>query len=313
MHDNKEYRAYCHTYAEDIPLFHQPWWLDAVAGNDEWQGLVSSTLFRGKPSILPIYLTQKWGFTKIHKPLLTTYQGPWWAGIDELSLNEQMKLVHKTWPEIIHQLPRTSSFRHTIAPSFQYAYPFVEVGHQLSLRYTYTLDVSASAAQLFANFRRDVQRNIKKYSSLYHLVESEQLADLYPLVRAVYQRQAQNVPFSFATLNKIFLAAQQQEQVKLFLLQNSEGTLVAGLLLFFDYRKVYLLVSGVSPAGRKAGAMQVLIWETLQRLQKPPRTFDFCGSMLPKIAAANRAFGAVPSSYLEISKSSRFLKLIDSI
>jgi hypothetical protein len=310
MFNNQKYRDYCNTYASDIPLFHQPWWLDAVAGEDQWQGLVSDSMFQGKASILPICLTKKWGFSKIHKPLLTTYQGPMWAGYAQLSPSEQMKMVHKTWPELIGKIPAVSSFRHTIFPDFQYAFPFQEASFQVNVRYTYTIDLTQPIDLIYENFRRDVKRKIKKQSGAYQIVESSDLGSFFPLVEKVYQRQNRPIPFTYAFLNHLFSTGLQRAQTKLFLLQNSAQKKLGGALLFYDYQQVYLLASGLNEEGRRTGAFHHLVWHTLQYFSESQRVFDFCGSMIPNVADSNRSFGGLPVVISEITKRAGIIKLL---
>ena len=310
MFNNQKYRDYCNTYAGDIPLFHQPWWLDAVAGEDQWQGLVSDATFSGKASILPIILTKKWGFSKIRKPLLTTYQGPFWAGYSQLSPLEQMKMVHKTWPELIAKIPATSSFRHTIFPDFQYAFPFHEAGFQVNVRYTYTLDLTQSIELIYENFRRDVKRKIKKQSSGYQIVESIDLDLFFPLIEQVYQRQNRPTPFTSAFLDHLFSTGLQKAQTKLFLLQDSAQHTQGGVLIFYDHQHVYLLASGLNEEGRKIGAFYPLVWHALQYFSESKYVFDFCGSMMPNVADSNRSWGGVPKMFLEIAKHTGAIKLL---
>ncbi|WP_020539070.1 GNAT family N-acetyltransferase [Lewinella cohaerens] len=310
MFNNQKYRDYCNTYASDIPLFHQPWWLDAVAGEDQWQGLVSDSIFQGKASILPICLTKKWGFSKIHKPLLTTYQGPMWAGYAQLSPSEQIKMVHKTWPELIERVPSVSSFRHTLFPDFQYAFPFHEAGFQVNVRYTYTIDLNQPIELIYDNFRRDVKRKIKHQWGAYQIVESGDLGLFFPLMEKVYQRQNRRPPFTYVFLNHLFSKGLQKEQTKLFLLQNSAQKKLGGVLLFFDHQRVYLLASGLNEEGRKIGAFHHLVWYALKYFSGSRSVFDFCGSMIPNVADSNRSFGGVVAGYLELRKENRWLKAI---
>ena len=310
MFNNQKYRDYCNTYAGDIPLFHQPWWLDAVAGKDQWQGLVSNATFSGKASVLPILLTRKWFFSKIRKPLLTTYQGPIWAGYAQLSPLEQMKMVHKTWPELIAKIPASSSFRHTIFPDFQYAFPFHEAGFQVNIRYTYTIDLNQPIELIYKNFRRDVKRKIKKQSGGYQIVESIDLDLFFPLIEQVYQRQNRPTPFTYAFLYHLFSTGRQRAQTKLFLLQDSAQDTQGGVLLFYDHQRVYLLASGLNEEGRRTGAFYPLVWHALQYLSESKQVFDFCGSMMANIADRNSSLGGVPGAYLEVSKENRWLKII---
>lgn len=310
MFNNLRYREYCEAYASDIPLFHQPWWLDAVAGRDQWNGLVSGATFASKPSILPIYSTSKWFFSKIHKPTLTTYQGPIWAGYGMLHPLEQMRVVSKTWPDLIKQIPPTTSFRHTIFPDFQYAYPFHEAGFELGIRYTYTIDLNQPIESIFKNFRRDVKRKLNKTLDNYQIVESSDLSLFFPLLNNVYQRQNQPTPFSYAFLEHLFLSAHEQAQVKLFLLQGSARHTLGGVLLFYDHQRVYLLASGLNEEGRKTGTFQQLIWHTLQYFSTSKQVFDFCGSMMPNIADSNQSMGGLAHTYLEVSKRKGMAKLL---
>ncbi|PSR11908.1 MAG: hypothetical protein DA408_11260 [Bacteroidetes bacterium] len=313
MANNEQYRTYCDTHRADVPLFYQDWWLDAAVGPDRWQGLVSASTFEDKAAIMPVVATRKWGLPTIRRPPLTTYQGPWWAGFQNLATGQQVALIQQLWPELIDQLPQVSHFHQTLFPGLTYAFPFQERGYQLGVRYTYTLDLRPPAAQIFQNFRRDVQRKIRQYGPDSEVVTSTDLASFLPLAEAVYARQGLPLPYRQATLTALFQAAYQRQQARLFVLHHRTEGLVGGLVVFFDAERVYLLQSGISAAGRKTGAFQVLVWAALQHFGPSHQVFDFCGSMIPGIADRNRSLGAVVEVFLEVRKRKKILKLIQSL
>ena len=73
MTNNKTYYQICINHK--LPLFFQSWWLDATAGENNWDVVIykkSNEIF----GVLPYFL-KKWGFSFLGIPPFTQHLGPW--------------------------------------------------------------------------------------------------------------------------------------------------------------------------------------------------------------------------------------------
>ena len=75
MTPKEAYQIFCKKEKE-IPLFSQPWYLDALCGKSNWDILLVK---RGNDiaATMPILKNKKYGFSLSRMPMLTMYLGPY--------------------------------------------------------------------------------------------------------------------------------------------------------------------------------------------------------------------------------------------
>lgn len=302
MTPQNEYRLYCQQHQKQIPLFHQPWWLDIACGKTEWIGLVSTTHFQGKPAIMPIPIMNKWGIKYINRPMLTTYLGPWWAGFETLCPIQQNKLSQQLWPEFAALYPRLIYSKQTFRPAVIQASAFHLQKHRLGIRYTYRINNIQDHERVYKNFRRSVKKSIRKDAQDVEIKQSEDIKSMYQLVEQIYIRQQVKMPFSFSLLNQLYQKANEQGLCKLLLAHNPAGQPIAGLISFQDHNTIYLVASGTNEEGLQKCAFAKLVWHTITSAPAHIQTLDFCGSMMDRIAKNNATYGAIPHPFLELVK-----------
>lgn len=300
MTPQNEYRLYCQQHQKQIPLFHQPWWLDIACGKTEWIGLVSTTHFQGKPAIMPIPIMNKWGIKHINKPAFTTYLGPWWAGFEALPYTDQEVITNIFIQEIYPRIPFVVRLKQTTRPEFQDIINNAISATILNTRRTYLIKDLQNKEAVYKGFRRDVKRNIKKAAQEVSIRSSENIGLHYQLIEAVYKRQNIKTPFSFKLLSALYQAAYQRDMVSLHIAFNTKEEAIGGLLCFQDYKSIYLLASGLNEEGRQKSVFPKLVWHCIQEAPAHINVFDFCGSMIERIAKRNTAYGATPHPFLEL-------------
>jgi len=72
--DKKYYEDFCKNH--QLPIFYQPWWLDCLAGENNWDVAIykkSNEIF----GVLPYYQKNKIGFKFLGLPILSQHLGPW--------------------------------------------------------------------------------------------------------------------------------------------------------------------------------------------------------------------------------------------
>lgn len=72
--DKKYYEGFCKNH--QLPIFYQPWWLDCLAGENNWDVAIykkSNEIF----GVLPYYQKNKIGFKFLGLPILSQHLGPW--------------------------------------------------------------------------------------------------------------------------------------------------------------------------------------------------------------------------------------------
>ena len=121
----KIYQAFCASQPE-LPLFFQPWWLDAVCVEGEWDVCLSLDKGGNVRGMLPYYLKKYYGFTVSTMPMLTPYLGPWI--VYPPKRKDRFSFENKVMKELIEQLPAVAFSRQDFPVVTQNSLPFIWSG-----------------------------------------------------------------------------------------------------------------------------------------------------------------------------------------
>ncbi|MDZ7795656.1 MAG: hypothetical protein U5N56_00800 [Candidatus Marinimicrobia bacterium] len=104
MDSNKaRYMDFCKT-KENISIFSQYWWLDAVCGADNWDVIIIEK--GGKvAATMPYYFVNKKGVKHILMPLLTQTLGPYIVYPSNQKYENRLSFEKEVLTKIINQLP----------------------------------------------------------------------------------------------------------------------------------------------------------------------------------------------------------------
>ncbi len=295
------YLQYCPPQA---PLFHQPWWLEAVCG-DSWSAATviehnemrAYYLFAERQTVLGKFLTM---------PPLTQFLGPAYhidAPNEREWLNQEIDLLQK----LIAQLPAHAFFESRWHYRYRNWLPFYWQGYQQRTRYTYVLEPLNSAQALFARFSEKVRREIEKAQRLFHVEEAASVDPLWHLVHDMFRRKKMSMPFSRHLATQLYVACRRYDAGRIWQAFASDGRLAAVLFVAWDQRTAYYIIGARDPAFGNSGAMSYLFWHALQYLEGRVAAFDFEGSMLPGVASFFRSFGAVPKDFFELTQTRSLL------
>ncbi len=302
MQDNKvEYKKLCEQ-EKNIPIFMQPWWLDAVCTKGAGWDVALARNTRGEIVATMVFcIKKKWGFSMITTPQLTQFTGIWFKNKDNINQSTEQLFLK----QIIVQLPH---FQHFIL-RFNYLVtdwlPFYWAGFQQTTRYTYIIPDTSDLDAVFNNFDSNTKREIRQAATKYAIEESTDF-DLFLKLK----HPKDNTPLSIWQNLDTILTEKQCK--KIYFTRNIEtNTIDATAYIIWDKNSTYYLASGSSEVGRKNHAMHLLIWKAIQDSADNTPIFDFEGSMLETVEPFFRRFGAVQKPYFQISKfNNRFLQLV---
>ena len=105
LKENKStYLKFCKEQPQ-LPLFMQPWYLDAVIGEDNWDILLVDR--KGQiVAVMPFVVQEKQGQRVIQTPNLIPHLGPWL-----IPAYQGYEYQHKYLFHLIEQIPSFSTFR----------------------------------------------------------------------------------------------------------------------------------------------------------------------------------------------------------
>lgn len=292
-----------------LPLFFQPWWLDAVS--KEWDialyeenGIIKA--------MFPFQIEQKVGLKLLRNPPLCPYLGPFFLFNAETP-QKQWKLeeeaLEKMWP----QFPKYHYFQLTTQPRFQSFLPFHQKGFSNSNLLTYILDLSLYEDKLFSKIQPRLRNYIKKAegSLTIEIQEKPNLTLFLSWHKAAFEKKGKTYPLSLSLIQNIIDSAQLHESSLFQTAFDESGQPIAMLWTPFDNKTAYHLLAATSPQSQYNGALALLTWEAIKIMkQKQKQFYDFEGSMEKGIEHFFRKFGGERIAYLQFEKyHSLFWKL----
>jgi len=284
---------------EHAPVFHQPWWLDAVAG-DSWDVCLVKEGNIMKSSFLYAFRKDVTGL-RIIMPPLTQFLGPHY-NLHSTSTREQNNEEIEMLEQLMRQLPSFSSFESRWSFDFQNWLPFHWQHFGQRTRYTYMFDDISDPEQLRKNFSEKINREINKASKIFHIEEVIDVNEFFLLIKKNFEEKKAGISLSKKILQSLFEATRQQHVGKILLAKDGTGKLAAGIFIAWDTTTAYYIIGGKDPASGNSGAMSLLFWHVLNDMKFKVKRFDFEGSMIKGIENYFRSFGAEQRGFFEITK-----------
>lgn len=299
--DNKNhYSKFCEkTY---VPIYSQPWWMDAVCGVDNWNVWLYET--GGEiAAAMPYYLEKrKYGLYITKAPLTQNNgiifkypsgQGPIArAKFEEKVIRAAMEYVDSLGLAVYEQQYQTT---------FKNWLPFSWLGCVALPRYTYCIEDTSDLDKVWSGLTSSYRKNIKKGRKNCTIVELDNPEVFYGEHAKVFVRQDLPVPFSKELWNRLYNSAAQNRQCSM-LAALHEGSIASLLFLVWDDRRMYHLLGGTMPGFNGLETYNTLTWEGISLASKMGLAYDFEGSMIERISKSFREFGGTPELYFRIRK-----------
>lgn len=297
------YRSLAERYR--LPLHFQPWWLDAVCGNDKWGAAVVQDGDGGLCGLMPYFLKTRMGIKVLGMPPFTDYLGVWMR-YPELPQKPERRYAyeHKVMTQLIDQLPAFHFANIQLYPEVESWLPFYWNGYKQTTLYTYRLEDLSDPGNLLAGAKGSVRTDLKKAEGKVRVEESNDTEAFYDLHALSFQKQGLPLPYSKNQLLNLDQAARKRHRNRLFLaFVEGRTEPVAGLYTVWDDKTAYFLMHGADPVFYPAGAATALYWHAILAFCATHEQIDFCGSMLAPVESFTRAFGGVRRPHHRIYKA----------
>ena len=250
------------------PIFHQPWWLDAVAPG-RWD---AATVERG-------------GRTLAAMPFVV--RGP-----------RRLRVL------LERKLPAVVVFHQNFSTSFMNCLPFIWAGYRAEFRYTYQLRDLSSEQALWAGPAGNIRREIRKATRRLEVREVTDVERFYRVWAKTFERQGVAAP-DRRRLERIDAECAKRDARTILFAYDEVGQVHAVAYTVRDRRTTYYLMGGGDPHLRTSGAGSLLLWEAIRRASADSQVFDFEGSMLRPVERFFRAFGGRQTPYPHVSRATR--------
>ena len=310
MPAHADYRAFCRT-APDLPVFAQPWYLDACAEGGAWDAVLARENGR-VVAAWPYFHKRRGPWRYATMPPFVKWLGPYL--LPELRADPRHEVA--ALAALLAQLPPLAAFK-------QNCYPTLADGQLLrgqsfghTTAYTYRLGPLRDLARVEAGLHQGIRRDIRQARRKVHVVHDLSLATFWAVNRLSFTRQGLSVPYAEAQFRRLDGALAAQGARQLFFAVDAQGRVHSVAYLIWDATTAYYHLAGDDPALRTSGAGILLAWECIRYASEVLglNCFDFEGSMLPGVERVRVRFGAVQTPYFFVWKyHSRLFEWLDKL
>ncbi len=297
-HNKDTYTAYCTT--RHLPLFYQPWYLDAVCAEGSWDVVIDKTQneIRG---LWPYYIKRKWGQSYLTLPPLTPYLGPWVVPpVASSKQSSRLSYEKKVLSSLFDQLPSHLLMTSQWLPQYHNWLPLYWKGCRQTTRYVYRIDLSLSVELLMSQMADNQRNHVRQAQASNEVIQGKDWEELWPMIEDTFGRQREIVPFQKSLLHRMdeVLANHNARDIHVV---KADKTIDAFVYVAYDRDVAYMMMTG-RRSQSSSGITAMLVWQAIQEAKyRGCKTFDFQGSMMEGIEQFFRSFGGVMTPYHRIT------------
>ena len=302
MTRKERYRALCDS-EKSIPLFSQAWWLDATAGEENWDVVLVES---GGEIIasMPYVVRRRFRMVFIGLPTLTQTLGPW-IRTGQAKYASRLASEKDLMRQLIAGLPRYDHFQQSWHHSQANWLPFYWAGFKQTTRYTYRLPDLSDETKLWRGLSDNIKGDYKKAIGRFALrIRTDLSVDNFlDLNKKTFERQRKVLPYSVDVVRALDKACSKRNSRQIFIAEDEKGRPHAGVYIVWDTNTTYYLMGGGDPELRRSGATSLCLWEAIKFASTVSKSFDFEGSMIEPVERFFRAFGAQQVPYFSVSRT----------
>lgn len=303
MNNKDKYTEYC-AQNTDIPIFLQPWWLDAVCIDGYWDVLLYE---KGNDILgsLVYYVKNKNTLSYITQPQLTQKSGLWIKYHDNLSHTKKLSYEKEVMYALIKQLDKLSIayYQQSFDCSFTNWLPFYWNNFKQTTCYTYRLYDLKDEKKLLENYtkmkRKELNKALKQGFSLKFDLPVEKF---YELQKLCYKKRGQDIFYDFKIVKNIVETVYEHKAGRILYLVDQNNNLCCADLVVMDKKCAYSLIGSTNPDYKDSGASTLLFHECIKYFSQFVDIFDFEGSMVESIEESYKRFGSYQVPYFSLHK-----------
>lgn len=277
----------CVIHSPDTILFAHSWYLDIICPG--WGALVLDDY----KAVLPLPVKHKFGIAYLHQPFFSRYFGLFSKqGSDKLMLHQFLKEIPLSVKYIEYCLHEQNELNS-------------DQGFKTSEKRFQLLEMNKMYEHLQKGYNENTRRNIKKaYKAGYkitHGIKPESVVELFIKTKGkeleVFSKK------NYEMLHHLVQECVLRKKGMSMGVSDDKGNLVAAGFFMGAKERFIFLKSGVTPGGRKNGAMHFMFDYFIRSHAEENSVLDFGGSSVESVARFYKSFGAKDVVYLQIKKN----------
>ena len=303
MSNKTKYLELCKTELS-VPVFSQPFWLDAVCGEENWNVI----LCEKNGSIIasmPYYIKRKYGIPFITQPEFTKTSGPWIRYPKNISHSTKLTFEKEVMSELILQLEKLPVvfFQQNFSYKITNWLPFYWKEYRQTTFYTYRIEGISDFDKIFRVFHTSKKRNIKHAGSQNLHIEFDMSAqDFYDYHKSTLKKLGKKINYDFAIFNRIVEVSVSNNCGRIIKIIDDNDNIHGAIFIIWDRMDSYNIMTAFDPDFRNSRGSSLLFYETIKYISEYVECFDFEGSMNETIENSYRKFGTVQTPYFKIWK-----------
>lgn len=304
-----EYWAFCEAGDHDLPVFAQPWYLDAVcASPEDWRVILCKENNQIRASFPFAYTKGKYGLWRIHNPWQAPRLGIWidYGGKQRPSAREAYE--NRIVDDIVSKLPYYDEFQIAFDARFQNWQQFYRLGFRQTSYYSYAMPKDAELETVIPPQKRKALRALEKSFRVGEDIGPEEYAAFF---LESYRKRERVLSYDMDRFLALYQAAYAHQAGRLFACRDMTGNLTAVSCVFYDSRRVYTMFSTYDSTVENGRVLLTL--HSMRFAQDRGLDLDHEGSMIPGVADYNRNFGSVKEPYFVITSHSDKCRLLNGL
>ena len=300
MTDKERYKLFCEK-EKNIPIFSQPWWMDIVCGEQNWEVY----LYGKENDILAscVYYLKK-DENKITKALLTQNNGLIIKYPNNQKITSRLDFEEKIINDFCDYVKSLNikKYEQQYHYSFTNWLPFFWREYKELTRYTYVIEDTEDLKKVRDNYSSNARKNINKAKKILKVIETENIELFYKVNKMTFDRQNKEIPYTYELFKKLYLACMGRKCCKLLMAIDEEERVHSVAMIVWDEDSVYYLLNGTDPEVKKYQGNALLIDRSIEIASELGKKFDFEGSVIKGIEQSFRQYGGIPKPYFRIYK-----------
>ena len=298
----EKYRILCEKEST-IPLFCRDWWLDATAGENNWDIAITTNddEIIGALPYSKIVVDEK---VTLSTPIETKFLGPWVKDTGSKyskAITREKRILEK----LITELPKFHKYSQNWHHKTKNWLPFYWNNFKQTTFYTYIIEDLSSINIVWENTLENLKTDIRKAQKRFKLsVNSKHsIKEFIRLNRMTFERQGKTPPYEEELIIKINNECNYRNCGRCFYAEDQKGNLHSAVYIVWDENSAYYLWGGSDPKFRNSGANSYCLWEAIKFSSSVTKAFDFEGSILKPIEKYFRSFGGKLTPYFHVYKT----------
>jgi len=263
-------------------IYGYSFYLDNMSRN--WDALV----WNDYEAVMPLTWNKKYGIYYLYQPAFTASLGVFGKNLTDEILQQMLQAIPKKFRLVEIELNYGNNFDSLAKPG-----PIV-----FNDRTNYVLPLNRPYEILYARYRENLQRNIKKSVNLgVKYVTGIAVDDVIKLARIQMEGTTNYTGADYENFKRLFEILHDRKQALTCGVYTNDEELAASAVFFFSHKRAYYILVGNRIDQRTEGASPYLLDRFIHDHAGKDLLLDFEGSDIRGLAYFYSSFGAEPELY----------------